>query len=416
MGRKFLPKAFGSRKTIPLPEDIYALDIEKIGDFLFVYAESANGHKLYMIDERTPEVYWIVAAVPFRDIEGLYASEGDLYIRSCNGADKKIQLATEDISKEQWPVKNSAPVYISDENTNVFWKKESAGEQVSGEEEKGTLNLTCRLDPLGAFYLGKMGNVEYAVTNETDWSYAETRVTKFVDGENTESALTISGKEYFFGFPFKKIYIQNDIVYQMVPVENGIEIYQIPWSSSIQTRFSEEMVEEFREEELQEELFEKELQEEEFQGEEHDPTLPDSVDYQNLTEEQKALLEENEKNALTEEKIAQMSVRELWEYQLIPLEGVGDGVFSSYPVSYYGMPELYPFQTEGVPYYGRCSSQHYVIGYELYQEPEAAGGSESGTGNLSDGGNRGTRRGLIAVLENPAQAGQRNAIMKIMWF
>ncbi len=122
-------------------------------------------------------------------------------------------------------------------------------------------------------------------------------------------------------------------------------------------------------------------------GEEQDPTLPDSVDYQNLTEEQKALLEENEKNALTEEKIAQMSARELWEYQLIPLEGVGDGVFSSYPVSYYGMPELYPFQTEGVPYYGRCSSQHYVIGYELYQEP-------------------GTREERIAVLENPAQAGQ----------
>jgi cell wall-associated NlpC family hydrolase len=243
-------------KMILLPENIYGLDIEKVGDFLFVYADN---HKLYMINENMPETYWTVMNVSSWDMAGLYVSDGDLYIRSYEGADKKLQLAMENSRNERLMAKESAPVCISNENTIVLWQKEeNAINGFSNEKDTETLSLTCRLDPLGAFYVGKMGNVEYVVTNETNWSYAETRVTKFVDGERTESALVISGKEYAFGSPFKKIYIQNDAVYQMVPVENGIEFYQIPWNSLIQTRFSEEMIEEFKEEER----IEKDLEEE----------------------------------------------------------------------------------------------------------------------------------------------------------
>lgn len=245
-------------KMIPLPEDIYGLDLEKAGDFLFVYADN---HKLYMINESTPDVYWVVATISAWDMEGLYAADGELYIRSCNGTDKKLQLVTENNRNERMTANDSAPVCISNENTIVSWQREeNTAKSLSYEKNTATLSLTCRLDPLGAFYAGKIGNMEYAVTNETDWSYAETRVTKFVNGKNTASALAISGKEYAFGSPFKKIYIQNDIVYQMLPEENGIAIYQIPWSFSIQTRFSEEMVEQFEAETISDKNGEEEQQ------------------------------------------------------------------------------------------------------------------------------------------------------------
>ncbi|MDP1315119.1 hypothetical protein, partial [Klebsiella pneumoniae] len=67
---------------ILLPENIYGLDIEKVGDFLFVYADN---HKLYMINENMPETYWTVMNVSSWDMAGLYVSDGDLYIRSYEG-------------------------------------------------------------------------------------------------------------------------------------------------------------------------------------------------------------------------------------------------------------------------------------------------------------------------------------------
>ena len=74
---------------IPLPEGIYSLDIEKLGEYFFIYAEDETGrHKLYMMKENMLEIYWTVTGISTWDIARLYKANEDLYIRSYNEKDK----------------------------------------------------------------------------------------------------------------------------------------------------------------------------------------------------------------------------------------------------------------------------------------------------------------------------------------
>lgn len=67
------------------------------------------------------------------------------------------------------------------------------------------------------------------------------------------------------------------------------------------------------------------------------PNPPILVDYDNLTEEQEALIRQNEENAFTDEEIARMSPEELEKYQLLPLDGELAAPFSTNGIAFYGV-------------------------------------------------------------------------------
>ncbi len=75
------------------------------------------------------------------------------------------------------------------------------------------------------------------------YSYAEFRVGQYIDGVKVATALPISTADYEYSIPYKKLYITDDgNVYQMVPEEDGIRIYIVPWLEGERTRITPEMI------------------------------------------------------------------------------------------------------------------------------------------------------------------------------
>ena len=221
-------------KSINLPSEIYGLDIEKVDNYLFVYSDNCN---LYLIDEDNTEVIEVVTNIEREDIAGIYSVENELFVRSYNGMDKKITVAVE----QNKNLKNASSIFTLEDDDTVIGLSQNDGVEKLSLDEEITYNLSCVLEPAGAYCIKKEKDVTYLLSNETDWTYVETRISKVSD--NTyESALTISGKEYHYGNMFKKIYIHDGVVYQAVPERNAFSIYLIPWTMEYETRITDEMV------------------------------------------------------------------------------------------------------------------------------------------------------------------------------
>ena len=225
-------------EAISLPEGVYGKDIEVLEDTIFIYTDD---NKLYAINKVNPKEYACITEISRENIAALYVAEGDLYIRSYNGSDKKIEI-TENLTQEKAVALNEAnnwSIYQDDTiiglSNSSFYKKQSLENDLS-------YSIKCLVEPLGAFCIKKSGNNAYILSNETDWHYAETRITKVLDNTISKSALAISGKVYDYGEPFKKIYVFEDNVYQMIPELNGLSFYLLPWSTEPETRFSNEMI------------------------------------------------------------------------------------------------------------------------------------------------------------------------------
>lgn len=223
-------------ESIKLPSEIYPLDIEVVGDYLFVYADNGD---LYSFDESNNQFIEIIANIKKEDIAGVYRGENALFIRSYNGMDKKITI----VSDENKKLKNASSFVLENDNTVVGLFQENGVEKLEIREGV-TYNLSCVLEPAGAYCIKQENDIVYLLSNETDWRYVETRISK-VCNDAYESALTISSKEYSYGNMFKKIYIYDGVIYQAVPEENAFAIYIIPWTTEYETRITNQMLYEY---------------------------------------------------------------------------------------------------------------------------------------------------------------------------
>ena len=174
----------------------------------------------------------------------LAAVGNELFVRSYNNSDMKISVPNE-MTVSAMILNGTQECFdIAQDDTVIGLNCKTEVGMLSLTDEV-TYQLSCRVAPLGAYCIKKDENVIYALSNETDWEYAETRITKIENGSVAKNALTISGKEYNYGFPFKKICVYNDSVYQMVPEAEGVSVYLIPWTSELETRITDEMVAEY---------------------------------------------------------------------------------------------------------------------------------------------------------------------------
>lgn len=222
-------------KAIPFSEQLYGLDIEKVNGNIYIYADDCS---LYKIDESNPDDIEVVTSIDRVNIAGLYSVDNELFVRSYNGSDMKITISDEHSMKRS----NGASCVIADDDT-VIGLRNSADVKLLNTDQDVTYGLSCVLEPAGAYCIKKENNVIYTLSNETDWSYTETRISKIQDESILKSALAISREVYEYGIPFKKVYIQEDVIYQMVPQENAVAIYVIPWSAAKETRITDTMIE-----------------------------------------------------------------------------------------------------------------------------------------------------------------------------
>ena len=211
--------------TIDLPQERYGLDLEIMDENLFLYDDDDH---LYRIRTEDPTQMDVITTVPRWCIEGIYRAGEELFIRSYNGADKVI--TTKDGGK-QWNV---------EPDKTVIGLRKEGEERSDRQAETITYDLTCRLLPAGACCLKREEGILYTLSNESGSQYVETIISKIENGKVIGRALTISGRIYDYDTPFKTIYINNDVVYQMVPEENALAFYRIPWTMDYETRFSAE--------------------------------------------------------------------------------------------------------------------------------------------------------------------------------
>ena len=225
--------------AIDLPRESYGLDLEIIDEELFLYDDDTNLYRISPEDPTHPEV---ILSVSRPDIAGIYRSGGKLFIRSYNGMDKVITKEDDTIGFSD----DSAGWNVKTDNTVIGLRKRG-DVYPEGLAETVTYDLTCRLLPAGAHCLKKEEGILYTLSNESGKQYVETIISKIQNGTITGRALTISGRIYDYGTPFKKIYVDNDVVYQMVPEENAVAFYRIPWTEEYETRFSSAMIAEYNE-------------------------------------------------------------------------------------------------------------------------------------------------------------------------
>ena len=152
-----------------------------------------------------------------RNFTGIYSDSGQAVMRSWNG-DGLILSATDGPTYTE----KRLPTYIN--KTNL----------------KSDLLLSCivRDSKLEDYVLVQ----EILKQNK---SYAELRIVKYSDNEIKETALAAPLSYYIYSNPFKKLYLsRTGEVYQMVPLENGIAIFYIPWFNGEKTRITPAMLEE----------------------------------------------------------------------------------------------------------------------------------------------------------------------------
>ena len=222
---------------IELPSQIYGLDIEKVNDNIFIYADDCN---LYKINEYGQDCLELVTTILRENIAGIFRGDNELFVRSYNGSDLRISCA-----EESNIMRKDVAEFTVIPDDMVIGLKNDTNIEVLSIDENVSQNLYCTLEPAGAYCLKNENDILYTLSNETDWKYTETRISRVQEDGVLETALTVSGKAYDYGFPFKKIYINDNTIYQMIPEEKAVSIYVIPWAKTLETRITNDMVEEY---------------------------------------------------------------------------------------------------------------------------------------------------------------------------
>lgn len=138
------------KKSITLPFDLYGLDIEKINENIFVYADDCN---LYKINEQNSDNIELVTNISRENIAGIYSVDDDLFVRSYNGVDKKITI-TDNSSAMR------SNIYGFDivEDDTVIGLNNTSDTKLLRLNQGVSYNLSCVLEPAGAYCLKKEDN------------------------------------------------------------------------------------------------------------------------------------------------------------------------------------------------------------------------------------------------------------------
>lgn len=153
-----------------------------------------------------------------KHLAGMFTANGEVYLRS-------------------W---ESGSLQLSSPNGLIFSEAEAS--PLKGESLESDLFYSC--------VLRSAGEESYVLLQETlnqKRPYSELRVIKYKGDEIKETALAAPLEYYIYSNPFKKLYLtQSGDVYQLVPAENGVIIFYVPWFAGEKTRITEKLIEENR--------------------------------------------------------------------------------------------------------------------------------------------------------------------------
>ncbi len=209
---------------ITLPKDIIAYDIEVTSNEIYIM----DVNREVFCNDLIGLENWTSLGVKSTEIEaiGLVEQDNIVYLRTWRGNDLKL----------------SSSLGASTSKVN----KTNVDNVISLSGLDTTVSVSYVAQPIGTFIIKTDKSYAYVMEQEAlldYYPYAESRIGKYVDGEKVATALPISTTEYNHSLPFKKLYIvDSGVVYQMVPEQDCVNIYIVPWQDGAWTRITPEMI------------------------------------------------------------------------------------------------------------------------------------------------------------------------------
>jgi hypothetical protein len=217
--------------SVPLPSNAWGLDFEVAGDTIYLMHGDSWLYKIRAAAGETDSKGWEkLDTYSIISLAGLYSHGPEVFGRAWDGADILLtgsapveylpKVAISNLSEEKKLIINKGGV------DNVFkYAAQYAGAYIIK-------------DAAGIAYI-----YEYEALRKYR-SYAELRICKYVNGEKKETALAAPLEYYINSNPFKKLYLtEGGDVFQLLPLENGVEILKVPWLAGEKTRITQEMIE-----------------------------------------------------------------------------------------------------------------------------------------------------------------------------
>ncbi len=219
--------------SVPIPSNAWGLDFEVAGDTIYLMHGDSWLYKISAAAGEADGKSWEkLGSYSIISLAGLYSQGTEVFGRAWDGADILLTGVA------PIPIEYLPKVAISNltEEKKIIISKNGVDNVFKYAAQYAGAYIIRDAD--GSAYI-----YEYEALMKYR-SYAELRIGRYVSGEKKETALAAPMEYYINSNPFKKLYLTEDgNVFQLLPLENGVEILRVPWLAGEKTRITDEMIE-----------------------------------------------------------------------------------------------------------------------------------------------------------------------------
>ncbi len=139
---------------------------------------------------------------------------------------------------------------VGNKNKNKSYKGKRKNKSIELQLDSETITVDYKYEPAGTYPLQKTESGEQLVIeNEAllgEGLYVETRVESFKNGKSQGNTVALPTINYYTSVPKQFIYATKDgKVYQMVPQNNSVDIYELQISEGHKTNINKALVEKY---------------------------------------------------------------------------------------------------------------------------------------------------------------------------
>lgn len=219
-------------KTISLAADMFGRDIETDGTYLYIMCDNDYIYKRNISDENSK--WAIVSSWDLAETAQLIQENGRVWAKAWEGSDTYLGGAAPEFSEVQthFAASADATAMMTSSGMTISKNNESIQVQLSGY-------------PVGTYILKSIDDISYIMEQEALFGcqLVETRVGRYHGSSLQATAMPVQLSQYEIYIPFKYLYLSDDgVLYQMIPKEDGVSIYIVPWSNGRVSNITEDIL------------------------------------------------------------------------------------------------------------------------------------------------------------------------------